>query len=81
MKRSGSQFECPGCCRHFAGPHSFARHRIGEPAALKCLSEDAMRAAGMTLNRSGFWTIDAARAEAKKVDSVKSRETIQPGDC
>jgi hypothetical protein len=64
VKRSGSEFQCLACGSHFAGPHSFARHRTGQydRADLQCLSVDAMRAAGMTLNRAGFWTISAPLA-------------------
>jgi hypothetical protein len=58
VKPSGSQFQCLLCGHHFAGPHSFARHR----ADLECLSPDEMQSAGMALNASDFWTIDAPRS-------------------
>ena len=79
MKRSGSQYQCLGCGHHFAGPHSFARHRTGEyaPSQRLCLTAADMHAAGMTLNDAGFWTIERT---ARSVDSTPSltAESAQP---
>jgi hypothetical protein len=54
MKLTGSQFQCWHCRLHFAGERAFARHR----SDMQCLTVDAMRAAGWSLTRTGFWTLD-----------------------
>lgn len=63
MKRTGSLYQCLTCGHHFAGPHSFARHR----ADLQCLSPDEMQSAGMALNAAGFWTIERTARAAESI--------------
>jgi hypothetical protein len=57
MKLTGSRFQCILCGQHFAGPHSFTRHRHPIGAHLACLSADEMRSRGLSLNAAGFWTL------------------------
>jgi hypothetical protein len=61
---TGSRYQCADCCHHFAGPLSFDRHRADQ-----CLSVEGMHAAGLSLNRSGFWTIERP---------ARSDDPIQP---
>jgi hypothetical protein len=71
MKRSGSQFQCLSCFQHFAGPHSFARHR----ADLECLSADAMHAVGMTLTSAEFWTISRTARSDDPISTLTETAT------
>jgi hypothetical protein len=60
MKFSGSLYQCHDCGQHFAGALAFGRHRTGEyaPGQRLCLAAADMRAAGMALTASDFWTIE-----------------------
>jgi hypothetical protein len=71
---TGSRFECPFCRRHFAGPLSFDRHR----ADLQCLSIDGMRAAGLSLNRSEFWTIERTAPSDDPISTLTYALTRRP---
>jgi hypothetical protein len=62
MRRSGSLNQCHFCECHFAGPRPYGMHF--DPVTAECLSPYAMRAIGMRLSESGFWTIDAGKAGA-----------------
>jgi hypothetical protein len=55
VKLTGSNYQCIGCGRHFAGPAAYGNHFDSETA--ECLSPDAMRAAGFVLSAADFWTI------------------------
>jgi hypothetical protein len=74
VKRTDSQFQCLVCSLHFAGPHSFARHRTGEyaPSQRLCLTAADMRAIGMAPNADGFWTIERS---AWSDDSIQAFAT------
>jgi hypothetical protein len=69
MRLTGSQFQCPWCFERFAGPVPFGRHYESQTA--DCLAPAQMRAAGMTLNESGFWALDRI---ARSVDSTQTAE-------
>jgi hypothetical protein len=55
MKLTGSRYQCIACGQHFAGPNAYGLHYDSLSAA--CLSAAALRAAGMTTNAAGFWTV------------------------
>jgi hypothetical protein len=66
VRLTGSQYQCMACAEHFAGPVAFALHRTGqyEPVYAQCLWVPEMHAAGMTLNRAGFWAAPPPREAA-----------------
>jgi hypothetical protein len=66
---SGSRFQCPYCAHHFAGPLSLDRHR----ADLQCLSVDGLHAAGLSLNASGFWTIERSAPPQSLTAPIRKR--------
>ena len=48
---TGSQYQCPNCQAHFAGPRAYQMHfRDGA-----CIPTEALTSAGLELTAWGFW--------------------------
>lgn len=58
-----------GCGEYFNSEWPFKIHRVGKPAARKCLSPDEMRAKGMALSDKGYWV----SAKRPKFNETASR--------
>jgi hypothetical protein len=57
VRPSGSRFQCPACFHHFAGPQAYGMHFADDA---QCMTQEEMRAASMTINAAGFWTLPRA---------------------
>lgn len=50
-RATGSQYQCPNCQQHFAGPRAYALHfSDGE-----CLPAEVLPTVGLELTEWGFW--------------------------
>ena len=58
----GDHNQCPTCGLYFNSTAAFDKHRTGSHVGgqRRCMTEEEMRAIGMTLNSTGWW-ITAAR--------------------
>ena len=46
---------CSSCGAHFGGEKTFERHRVGEMADRRCLSQLEMSAEGLNQDTKGYW--------------------------
>ena len=67
MRRSGSLNQCYFCEEHFSGARAYGRHF--DLLSGDCLTPDAMRAAGMALDRAGFWSIRTPQAQGDRCNA------------
>ena len=51
--------QCGNCQRYFKSPTGFDLHRTGDQERRRCLSIPAMRKAGMSQNKRGYWVTAA----------------------
>jgi hypothetical protein len=54
----GDRNQCPTCKLYFNSTAAFDKHRTGKFSKYldrRCLSQDEMKAKGMTQNAAGFW--------------------------
>ena len=56
-KLVGDHNQCPTCGLYFNSTKAFDMHRTGSHvgAQRKCMTEEEMRAAGMSVNSDGWW--------------------------
>ena len=53
----GNTNQCPTCNEYFYSNHAFTKHRTGQHGVnRRCKTQEEMLAAGMRLNKRGFWT-------------------------
>lgn len=56
MKRGARTNQCSGCKVFFNSLYAFDKHRTGKHGIdRRCMTEDEMRAAGMSTNALGYW--------------------------
>jgi hypothetical protein len=68
MKLTGSRYQCIACGRHFAGPNAYGLHF--HPVTAECLSPDAMRGIGLTVNRAGFWACERTARPVERAEGM-----------
>lgn|GEM_PF-2968960 len=71
VKLGGDKNECAACGRLFRSTFAFDKHRVGYFSApvkdgaqfpRRCMTEEEMRAAGMGINKRGFWVSELYEA-------------------
>jgi len=65
---------CPSCGKTFISLEAFDAHRTGSfrNDTRRCMTEQEMRAAGMTQNSKGWWVVPA-KSQAQVVNSAFKR--------
>jgi hypothetical protein len=56
MKLTGKRNQCQGCKQYFNSNTAFEKHRTGTYGKdRRCMTEEEMKAKGMSLNAQSFW--------------------------
>lgn len=77
---TGDHCRCAACGEHFNSTAAFDMHRIGKPGVdRRCRTPDAMRAAGMAVNRTGWWVTNLQPEDAVRRKERRSAPTLGRG--